>query len=70
MSRENHNTSLRHYLKVFRKNLFNQNKIKRKKMSCLTSKLQDAATELAVAEDEIQDLKFIDLLEAEEVISS
>ena len=67
--KENRIVSLRHDLKVSSENLLDQNEINRKEMSCLTRKLQGAITDLAIAEDEIRDLKFIDLKEAEEAIS-
>lgn len=67
--KENRIVSLRHDLKVFSENSLDRNEINRKEISSLTIKLQDAVTELAIAEDEIRDLKFIDLKEAEEAIS-
>ena len=68
--KENQIVSLRKDLKDSGHVSLEQSEAHRKELHALTSKLQRATTDLAIAEDEIRDLKFIDLKEAEETISS
>jgi chromosome segregation ATPase len=68
--KENQIVSLRNDLKASGHVSLEQSEAHRKELHALTSKLQRATTDLAIAEDEIRDLKFIDLKEAEETISS
>ena len=68
--KENQIVSLKNEINISNETSLERNEASRKEILSLTSKLQRATTDLTIAEDEIRELKLVDLKEAEDTISS